>query len=218
MINKTISALIGSSVLATGLAVVSSSIAPTAQAASLACDGIVAPSGGLLTDKVTGTSGCEVGSTNNDFINPLQVNEDNMFGGGWSFFGKDPEGFDFTPNSSGEDQTGEWNITNVLNDLGKTLANTDVMLVFKGGQNSDPTDGDYVGYLLDQLSGTWDSPFENANNGNLKNVSHISLYYRDGGNGGGNNGDGTKVPEPSTMLALGLIGSGMFLSRRRQNG
>ena len=28
---------------------------------------------------------------------------------------------------------------------------------------------------------------------------------------------GKKIPEPSTVLALGLIGGGMFLSRRRQN-
>ena len=30
-------------------------------------------------DAVTGTTGCELGSTNNDYLNPLQVNLSSMF-------------------------------------------------------------------------------------------------------------------------------------------
>jgi hypothetical protein len=39
-------------------------------------------SAGLIcdADAVTGTTGCELGSTNNDYLNPLQVNLDSMFG------------------------------------------------------------------------------------------------------------------------------------------
>ncbi|MGK7922737.1 MAG: PEP-CTERM sorting domain-containing protein [Trichodesmium sp.] len=204
--------LIGSSVLATGLAVTSSLIAPTAQAASLACNTLDAS----LAGKVTGTSGCEYGSTNNDFLNPLQVNEDNMFGGGWSFYGKDDEDFDFTPIGSGNGYTsGTWDISSALTALNKNLNDTDFMLVFKsGGGNVAPTEN-YIGYTLSATSGNWESQFLNANNGKLKAMSHMSLYYRDGGNGGGN--DPAPVPEPSTMLALGLIGGGMFLSRGRQS-
>lgn len=62
-------------------------IAPTAQAFS------VVRSCGDFADNVSGTSYCEYGTTNNDFLgsdkNLFQVNKDTMFGkNDWEFFDK----------------------------------------------------------------------------------------------------------------------------------
>ncbi|MGI9393373.1 MAG: VPLPA-CTERM sorting domain-containing protein [Boseongicola sp.] len=159
---------------------------------------------------VTGTSGCELGSTNNDFLNPLQVNADNMFGyNDWVFDAKDndvdgvDEGDDLLDLLLvGTQLGGAWSINPNAPSLYEH-----VMLVFKGGAgNTDPDK--YVGYLLNETSGEYASPFINPNNENRKNISHVSVYVR-----------GIQVeiiPIPAAgFLLIGGLGGLMALRRRK---
>lgn len=160
--------------------------------------------------KVATTSGCELGSTNNDFLNPLQVNLDSMFSfTDWSFAQKDDDldgvnqtSIDVGLSLLGGTLSGTWSINDIWSQF------SDVMLVFKGGAGNTNPDT-YVGYLLasGSTSGTYISPFVNGNNGNLKNISHVSIYVR---------GKGMMVPEPGTLTLLGLGLVAMGFARRRK--
>jgi hypothetical protein len=142
--------------------------------------------------------GCERGTTNNDKLNPLQVNQDSLFGfSDWNFFGKD----NLSDNNT---KFGEYNLNSRVQNSW-----SDIMLVLKGG-NGNINTKTYVGYLLAQdnlggWTGDWNSPFSNNNNGNIKDVSHISLYYREGA---------TEVPTPA--LLPGLIGMGVASLRKKK--
>ena len=91
------------------------------------------------------------------------------------------------------------------------------MLVFKSGQGTK-----LVGYeLADGVkSGTWESPYEKAafdfNGNNIKNVSHISVYYREG-----KKTVKRKVPEPGSILGLvgvtAVVGSSLKRKRKSSN-
>lgn len=73
-----------------------------------------------VAGKVTGTSGCELGSVNNDFLNPPQINEDSLFGfTDWAFLSKDND-------VNGVDEGSESGNINPLN------------LSLTGGVNPDP--------------------------------------------------------------------------------
>jgi hypothetical protein len=193
---NTISTLLGSALLATGIA--SAHITP-AQAATLTCSSSVA-------GNVSGTTGCEYSTTaNQDFLNtdPMTVNAESFFGfADWSFGGK--IGVDRDYLGAGEGQSGDWDISRVFQNTWN-----DVMLVFKSGNNTTLT-----GYMLadNVTSGRWDSPFL-ANNNNTRDVSHISVYYRSGGT----EPRVTPVPEPATLMGLGLVASGMVMARRRKS-
>ena len=161
-----------------------------------------------IADAVTGTSACQLGTENNDFLNPLQVNDDLMFGyDDWDFrYKKDYETTGGADTSSlelslladsGGDarKSGTWTIKSTAFSMYQ-----DIMLVFKDGMGVPDV---YVGYLLSMTSGDCDSPFKNSNNANLKEISHISIYTR-----------GTQVglpPEVPIPAALPLFGTGLAI-------
>lgn len=188
---NTITTLLGSALLATGIA--SAHIAPAnaarpapAPAAPASCD----------TADVLGSVNCTVGVAGQDSVSDnkdLTVNLENFFGSSdWQYATK-------IELRERQGQSGTW-------DLSSILENTwdDVMVVFKGGDNTTIT-----GFLLQDgvTSFDWDTPF------GKKDVSHISLYYR--------NGDDVQppaaVPEPATLMGLGLVASGMVMARRRKS-
>lgn len=157
--------------------------------------------------KVSNTSECELGSTNNDKLNPPQVNEDSMFGyTDWIFAEKEfdaDEDIDIGLSTQGGSIMGMWSIDDIWSMY------SDVMLVFKSGNGNVNIDT-YVGYLLDTdaTSGAYMTPHANANNGNPKNISHISAYVR---------GNGNQIPEPGilALFGAGLLGFGLARRKKR---
>jgi hypothetical protein len=165
-----------------------------------------------IAAKVTGTTGCELGTTNNDTLNPSQVNLDLMFGfDDWMFAQKDDDldlagvdetYFDMGLSLTGGTKNGTWSINNIWSEA------TEVMLVFKGGDDANPNT--YVGYLLSNgiITGAYESPFTKLKNGEikLKGISHVTAYVR-----------GVTIPEPGTfaLLGLGLAIMG-FASRKKR--
>ncbi len=195
---KIFATLVGSSILATGILAAS----VPAKAATFACSSV--PGG--IADNVTNTSGCEISDTaTQDFLNtnPMTVNAENFFGiNNWVFGGKIGANTGYAGTGSG--QSGTWNISTVFQSTWE-----DVMLVFKSGEGTN-----LVGYMVEdgKTSGTWISPFEeppfNFPGNGPKDVSHLSVYYRQG------TGTPQSVPEPGSLVALSLIGGAMVLSRR----
>lgn len=178
--------------------------------ASLALAGI-AQAGTCTTDEANGITvnvGCEVGSVNNDFLGapPIQVNIDALFTfTDWEFVAKDND-LDGTDEGDltaltivGDAISGTWSIASSVFDT-----YSDVMLVQKSG-SGNTTQPNYIGYLVTAMSGDYTTAYFNPNNGNGKDISHISLYGR--GDGGG--GPMPPVPVPAAGLLL-LTGAGAF--------
>lgn len=202
--NKTFSTLIGSSVLAAGLAVGSTVLSP-AQAAIIACE---SPS---PANNVTGTSSCQRSTTaNQDFLNttPITVNQDGGFFGltNWSFLEKQNIGGSYESSSpltlsitgTTTAQSGSWSIS------GDTSLYSNLMLIFKDGGDTF-----IVGYKLNATSGTFTSPFTeppfNFPGNGPRDISHISLYGT----------PGEAIPEPLTILGAGTaLGFGTFFKKR----
>lgn len=198
MINK-FSAFIASAAIVTGT-VATLATAP-AYAATFACESSIS---GL----VSGTSACERSdSANQDFLNTMTVNTEEFFDiNNWVFGGKIGKNAGYL--GTGEGKTGTWDISSVVENTWDNI-----MLVFKSGQGTT-----LVGYQLEDgvTSGSWSSPFLKSvfgfNGGAVKDVSHVSVYYtiKDP------EPPVAQVPEPTTLLALGLVAGGMAVSRRRK--
>lgn len=154
---------------------------------------------GSISGLVDNATGCEISSADQDFLNtdPITVNEDGgFFDMNTWIFGDKHDGvnatsgsYDFT-GSTGSDAGNSW------------------LLVFKSGSETT-----LVGYMVNALSGDWDSPFIEPpflfpGNG-PKDVSHISFYYKPG--------DEVVIPLPASLPLLlgGLAGLGI-ISRRRK--
>lgn len=175
------------------------------EAASIVCSATVG-NNPPISDNVTPTTGCEIGSDNNDVLNPPQVNLDSMFGfSDWIFAEKvleSPEqDHDLGLQVSGGVISGIWSI----DDVWTTMGVSDVMLVFKGGNGRNLQPDDYVGYLLafGATSGAFETPFTNGNAGNPTGISHISAYYRV---------NIQQIPEPGLLT---LMGFGFAVAARR---
>lgn len=197
---KSGSIAVASSMLIVGV----TSFATSASAAVLGCPASIANS-------VSGAFSCQYSNTaTQDSVSPnkpLTVNQESFFGiTNWSFGGKVGENAGYTGSGSG--QSGTWNLSSIFQSSW-----SDVMLVFKSGKNTT-----LVGYLLQPnvTAGIWDSPFKNSvfNVPNTRDVSHISVYYREGSRSNTNNN--TAVPEPTTMAGLALAGAGMAAYRHKR--
>jgi hypothetical protein len=190
---STRAAVVGTSLGSLALAVGILGSAAPAKAIAIAC-----PIN--LNDNLSGSPACQYSTTaNNDFLNtnPITVNAEQFFGfNDWKFGGKIGENTGY--NGVGTGQSGTWNITSVAQ------ANwINAMLIFKDGNDTT-----LVGYLTNTLlSGNWSSPFENPpfNVRNTRNVSHISVYYREG------------QPIPTPALLPGLVGLGLAAARRKKS-
>jgi hypothetical protein len=195
--------LTGVAALAAGLI----TLIPTPlRAASIICPANIG-NNAPISDNVTPSVGCEIGGTNNDRLNPLQVNVDSMFGfNDWIFAEKilepgDDE-IDIGLSFLGGRRSGTWSI----DDIWTTLGITDLMLVFKGGSSQNIQPDNYVGYLIASgaTSGSYTTPFKNIKGkGNAADISHITAYFRV---------DQHTVPEPQLLVLFGL---GLFLFARR---
>ncbi|MBD2109848.1 PTPA-CTERM sorting domain-containing protein [Nodosilinea sp. FACHB-13] len=195
-----------------------------AQALGIACpvpiQSLVSP----LDAKASTQNGCQIGIGNggNDSLDAFNGQE--LFGkGDWKFAGKDENGallenrigVNFTPGAS---LSGNWDISDLFG--GTVIPDdwTDIALVLKGSGRVPGVSGtnSFVAYLLsgvgpdgfsgtvDDWTGSWSSPFVN-NNGRTQAVSHISLYYRNGGE-----------PIPTPALLPGLVGLGVAALRKRK--
>lgn len=127
---------------------------------------------------------------NTDLVNNLKFFERS----GWIISNED-EYF----KSGGESGTNSFSLINF-----NWKDKSDVLLVFKGGNDTT-----LVGYLLDRDNTdgtfTWTQPWEKLY-GKAKDVSHISLYYRQGGT----------TPIPTPALLPGLIGMGVAALRKKK--
>ena len=191
-----------------------------------------------ISDAVTPSTDCSIldpiGDNTNDFVgrndsSRWTVNQeaffdydDWLFEGRWQY-DKDQEklvvgeGDEFTGLFSfdGDAQSGDWKLTGDFWD-----SNSDLMFVLKDG-----ADTNLVGYLIQEFveSGTYESPFTDppfpTGNDNARDISHISIYYREGdGNGNGNGTPPAEVPAPGVLglFGLGLLGLGWITMSRRK--
>lgn len=155
--------------------------------------------------KVTGAAACQVSvNSDQDKLNttPTTVNADKFFGfNDWNFLAKN-EGRG-TSLGDGKLQSGDYKLGGITGIAGYG----DLMLIFKSGQEL------LTGYLLADgvFSGTWNSMFE-GNNGNFKDVSHISVYGRGTATPPGGGG---QVPLPGTLALLAAAGVGLMAFRRK---
>jgi hypothetical protein len=165
--------------------------------------------------------GCELGTTNND--SETQVNIDLLFGfDDWEYVWRDESGPPLP------DGLVAWEMDASLLSGSFSIdwadpAQGDVMFVLKDGNGIPDT---YVSWLLDPSDFgvqeyAFNTPFTVPSSGNLKQISHGTFYYRDGGPTarGCTENCSNEVPEPAPLF---LIGAGLLAMRagvkRHQRG
>ena len=165
---------------------------------------------GSYSGNVSDSLGCELGSTNNDFLNPvLQVNTDALFGEtDWEFIFR-------SGSSQNESQTTIFDLVMYDNEYGSfsiDWTGWDSLLFVQKDGNGDPST--YASWLLDpadiDLSYDFLTPFTNPINGNYKDISHLTWYGAS--DGGGGSGGTEKIPEPAPLALMGL---GLLVMRRQ---
>lgn len=150
-----------------------------------------------LTGNVSGAVDCEISSAGNDKLNisPITVNR----GGG--FF--DIDTWDYEGKLGSWGKSGTYDLTSMF--AGMT---GEVMLVFKGARGTS-----LVAYELDldNLAGTWTTPFDCdrfacGKNGKPKWARHVSVYS-----------NVAAIPLPAAGLMLAGALGGLALLRRRRS-
>ncbi|MDX9884116.1 PEP-CTERM sorting domain-containing protein [Thauera sp.] len=204
------------SALVAGLSV---GMSTSASAAVIQCSSLTPD----ISSQVVTNAGCEILSPLNGQVNDdvagTAVNEGGFFGATasdpdslWTFGGKYLESGS-TPYAgisiTGTALEGTWSVDQTV------LNMYEIMFIFKDGNDTN-----LVGYLIETTSGTYETPFLLppfvAENGNAtsKNISHVSVYYRDAGDGGP---PPAEVPEPGPLSLLGLGLMGLWFARRKIN-
>lgn len=190
------------------------SAAGTASAAFLSCVG----DGYDISGKVSTATNCTILSplegNQNDTLNPtLFVNDNSFFDiSDWSFDGKwDSTDNSFVDSSSLFDFTGG-GPSGTFSYEGPLVGISDLMFVFKDGAGTN-----LVGYLVTADDGTYSTPFTKppfplTGQSTAKDVSHISVYYREGDGGT----PPLQIPEPGMLLLMGAGLMGLGLARRRK--
>lgn len=183
-----------------------------ASAAFIDCSG----TGYDISGKVSTATDCTIlGPLNgheNDKLNPtMLVNDEAFFGiSDWLFDGKwNSVGQGFVDSSGLFDFTGGGPSGSFSYVGGASIA--DIMFIFKDGAGTN-----LVGYLVTQAGGDYATPFTNlpfplTGNATVKDTSHISVYYREGGS------PPFSVPEPGMLLLMGAGLMGLGLARRRKS-
>jgi hypothetical protein len=189
-------------------------------------DTVFNPDPSLSSAAASDATGCGLGTINNDTAGEVEIATGTD---GWFFIEKDeapdgqPAGDGVGALSSTGSQSGRWMI-----DLALTLDATDLLIVLNdGGTGPDQSDPKWVWFRIDmgvganvcsatdlgELAGAdlcGDYSMWGGSYGNLKNISHMTLYGLEDGT------PPTDLPAPGTVLLFGLGLAGLALVRRRR--
>lgn len=163
-------------------------------------------------------------------------NGDNVWNStGWTLLAKDDTpgsdvfgtvlGITFTLDATPEGgaPSGNWTLSWAQTGTPGYDVTMDVVGVLKAGS-------EFASYLFEDLtftaddtgSGTWAINYTN-NGGNIADLSHLSLYYKNASHsssssGGGGGSSGSQIPEPGMLglVGIGLLAQAVLLRQRRR--